>query len=306
MEVFISLLTKLIPLYIIIFLGFIAGKYLHAKKETLATILIYIIAPVIVFHGVITAKINLATLSLPVIFYIVCSFICIFFYWVAKSIWSDTTKNILAFAAGSGNAGYFGLPVAVAIFGENVLGIVALIILAFILYENSTGFFITARGNYTIKESLIKIAKLPAVYAFVIGLVLNLKGVTFGQIYFETISFFRGAYTVMGMMLIGLGLSDAKKYEFDLKFIATIFMAKFLFWPLIIFLVIILDNNLLRLYDPSIHKIMMLISSVPIAANTVAYATVLRAHPEKASVAVLLTTLFALFYIPLLTVNYLK
>jgi len=301
MEIFLNLLIKLIPLYIIIFLGFIVGRYFKAKKETLASILIYTIAPVIVFHGVVTTKIDLATLSLPVVFFVVCSFICLLYYQIAKKIWFDATKNILAFAAGSGNTGYFGLPVAVAIFGEKIIGFVALIILAFILYENTVGFFITARGRHTIKESLIKIVKLPAIYAFILGLLVNIYGFPLGQLYYEFINYFRGAYTVLGMMLIGLGLASVKKYEFDFKFIIIIFSAKFLLWPIIIFSLIVLDSYFLNLYSQSIHKIMMLISIVPIAANTVAYATILRAHPEKASLAVLMTTLFALFYIPLIT-----
>ncbi len=40
-------------------------------------------------------------------------------------------------------------------------------------------------------------------------------------------------------------------------------------------------------------------SIVPLAANTVAIATELKTYPEKASVAVLMSTLFALFFIPL-------
>ncbi len=64
--------------------------------------------------------------------------------------------------------------------------------------------------------------------------------------------------------------------------------------------VIIADNMVFRIYNPSIHKVMILMSIVPLAANTVAFATELKAQPEKASVAVLLSTLFALFYIPLI------
>jgi len=40
---------------------------------------------------------------------------------------------------------------------------------------------------------------------------------------------------------------------------------------------------------------------VPLAANTAAYAIGLRVHPDKAALAVLASTLFALFYIPLIT-----
>jgi len=42
-----------------------------------------------------------------------------------------------------------------------------------------------------------------------------------------------------------------------------------------------------------------LFSIFPIAANKVAFATELKVHPEKAALTVFLSTLFALFYIPL-------
>ncbi len=115
MIIYFTLISKLIPLYLIIFLGFLAGKYLKAQKETLASILIYIIAPIIIFHGVVSTPITLGIISIPILFFIVCSFMCLLFFSIAKKHWQDTTSNILAYMAGSGNAGYFGLPVAVAI-----------------------------------------------------------------------------------------------------------------------------------------------------------------------------------------------
>lgn len=299
MGIFLTLIAKLIPLYLIIFLGFIAGKYLNAKKETLASLLIYIIAPVIIFNGVVTTKINISSLSLPVLFFLLACFSSIVFYKLAKYIWKDTTSNILGFTAGTGNTGYFGLPVAYAIFSQDLIGLVVLSILGFVLYENSLGFFITARGHHTVKESLMKVLKLPTIYAFFLGLLVNLSGVHLGQIYTDMISSFRGAYTILGMMIIGLGLSGITSYKLDIKFTGVTFLAKFLWWPLLIYGVIIADSQIFNLYDASIHKIMILMATVPLAANTVAFATELKAQPEKASMAVLLSTLFALFYIPL-------
>lgn len=306
MELFINLLSKLIPLYIFILLGFIAGRFLKINKENIAKLLIYIIAPIIVFHGVVTTKLNLAVLSLPVIFFCLCSFICLASYIFARNLWKDETKNILAFAAGSGNAGYFGLPVAVTILGDKVLGLVAIIILAFILYENTVGFFITARGKHTPKESLKRIITLPAIYAFSLGIILNLSGAAFGPVYYNTVNYFRNVYIVLGMMLVGLGIGDVKEYKFDFKFISTIFAGKFIVWPLLMFLVIYLDSVLFRFYNNDIHKVMMLLSVMPIAANTVAFATILKTHPEKSAVAVALTTAFAIFYIPLMTIFFIK
>ena len=40
MDVFFLLLAKLLPLYALIALGYTAGRVLHAKKETVASLLI--------------------------------------------------------------------------------------------------------------------------------------------------------------------------------------------------------------------------------------------------------------------------
>lgn len=301
MTIFLTLLLKLIPLYITIALGFVAGKYLKVTKEAIAPLLIYIIAPIIIFNGVVTTTINLTSLSLPVLFFGLACLMCISFYGLSKLFWKDTSRNILAFTSGTGNTGYFGLPVAMVLFNKEQVGLVVLSVLGFVLYENSLGFFITARGNNTVADSIKKVLKLPTIYAFLLGLLVNLSHIPLGQIYADNIVNVRGAYTILGMMLIGLGLAGIKEYKFDLKFISVSFLAKFLVWPLLMLLVIGLDKLFLNLYGPEIQKVMILMSIVPLAANTVAFATELKAQPEKASLAVLLSTLFALVYIPLIT-----
>lgn len=306
MDIFIPLFLKLIPLYVIIFLGFISGKLLRVQKESIAPLLIYIIAPVIVFHGVFTTKIDVGMLSLPLIFYISASSICLFVFYIANKIWHDTTKNIVAFASGSSNSGYFGLPVAIAIFGDKVIGYVALMILGTILYESTVGFFITARGHHTVKESVLKVIKLPTVYAFIFALLCNVSGLYFGQIYLDTVGYFRGAYTILGMMMIGLGLSNIEKLVIDRSFLTLAFLSKFVLWPSIITLFIFLDGLTFHVFSPLIKNVMIIISIVPIAANTVAYASLLRVQPEKASIVVLFSTIFALFYIPLVVTLFIR
>jgi malate permease and related proteins len=298
MDVFFTLLVKLLPLYLIIGLGYIAGRFLKIQKETLASILVYILAPAIVFHGVVTTKLTPGILTLPFVFLFISSVLSLFVYWISKRFWNDTTRNILAFTAGSGNTGYFGLPVAIAIFGESVTGIVALIVLGIVLYENTVGFFVTARGRHTANESLLKIIRLPTVYAFILGLLVHVFGFKTNQLYMDTISYFRGAYTILGMMIIGVGLSGITRVAFDAVFILIAFFNKFLIWPIFIGGVVFLDMFVFHWYTPEIYRVMMLLSIVPLAANTVSYAALLKAQPEKAALAVLLSTFLALILIP--------
>lgn len=89
-------------------LGFVAAKYAAAQKETEAKLLIYIIAPAVVFYGTYTAHLDWANLSLPVLFSVIACILYLLFLKIGKRVYDcQPDKNILAFAAGSANAGYF-------------------------------------------------------------------------------------------------------------------------------------------------------------------------------------------------------
>lgn len=298
MQAFLVLIGKLVPLYLIIALGYLAARRLGTQKETVASLLIYIIAPIVVFQGAYAAQLNAATLSLPVLFFVIGCVLCGTFYLVSSGLWRDSTRNILAFTAGTGNTGYFGLPVLIALFSPDVLPAAVLSTLGLILYENSVGFFVVAKGRHTARESIGKILRLPSLYAFLLGIALNAAHVPLGSLYADVAQHFRGAYTVLGMMMIGLGLGGIRSFGLDGPFIGASFLAKFVAWPLIMLLIIALDRQMLHLYDPLTHRAMLVLSLTPLAANSVAFATELRAQPEKAAAAVLLSTFLALFLIP--------
>lgn len=299
MNIFTTILLKLIPLYLMIVLGFLATRTLKVSKEGIAKLLIYIIGPVVIFYGTYTVELNLANLTLPLLFFVISCLTCLIFLKVGSKVYGgDSTKNILAFTAGTGNTGYFGLPVVLGVLGEEAFSLAVLSILGIVLYENTLGFYITSKGNYTAKESLLKVVKLPTIYAFLIGLALNISTFDLGSLAVSTIESFKGSYTLLGMMLIGMGLSTVNRGHIDLKFLGLTFFAKFLIWPVLILSIIAFDNANLQFYNSQIHSILLLMSIVPLAANTVALATELKVHPDKASLSVLLSTLFALFYIP--------
>jgi malate permease and related proteins len=299
MEVFITLLLTLIPLYIIILLGYFSKRYLNVNKEAIANLLIYIIVPVVVFYGVSKAEINAGTLSIPILFFTIPSLISLLFYYIMGIFWKDIARNILSLTAGSANIGYFGLPVAVAIFGNEAISIISLALVGMSPYHNFLGFFLAARGNHTSKESLLKIIKIPIIYAFILGLFVNLLGINLGKIFESTANNFTGAFTILGMLLIGAALGGCKKFVFDAKFITISIIASFFVWPLFMWGAIHIDQNTLMIFNDGLYQIFMLLSIVPVGANVVAYATILDNNPEKISLAVLVNTLFALFYIPL-------
>ena len=303
--IFLLLLAKLFPLYILIFLGFLAGRVLQAKRETVAKLLLYIIVPAVNFYGAATVPLSGAVLTLPLVFWAVCVTTCVLAYAVARLLWRDTTKNILAYACGTGNNGYFGIPLVIMLFSQSAFGIAVVAGMGFLLYEVTLGFFIVARGNLTVSESLRKLFSLPILYAFVAGLAWNAAGFSMSPPLEDLLLSFRGAFTVLGMMLIGMGFSSLKHLFVDVRFLAVAFFFKFVLWPLTVLSIVAADRMFFHLFGAAVHDVMIVLSIVPLAANTVIFATELKVHPEKAASAVFLSTLFALIYIPILSAFFL-
>lgn len=305
MSIFFLLLLKIFPLYINIILGYFSTKLLHVQRESIANILIYILGPIVVFSATLSVKIDLSILFLPIFFYIFCSVIAFIALFVFKNTWNDATSNILAFSAGTGNTGYFGIPLAIIFFPPYLADIYIFTVLASLLYESTTGFYVTAKGNFTVKESINKMLKLPILYAFILGIALNLLGVGIPEEVSSYTAQFKGAYGILGMMMLGMGLVGLKRgSDLDVKFISITFILKFIFWPLAILGVIYLDRNFYMFLNEDLYKVMFLFSIVPLAGNTVTLAVLLNAKPEKASFTVLVSTIVSVLYIPIVLALY--
>ncbi|MFA9372976.1 MAG: AEC family transporter [Poseidonibacter sp.] len=305
MSIFFLLLLKIFPLYINIVLGYFSTKLLHVQRESIANILIYILGPIVVFSATLSVKIDLSILFLPIFFYVFCSVIAFIALFVFKNTWNDATSNILAFSAGTGNTGYFGIPLAIIFFPPYLADIYIFTVLASLLYESTTGFYVTAKGNFTVKESINKMLKLPILYAFILGIALNLLGVGIPEEVSSYTAQFKGAYGILGMMMLGMGLVGLKRgSDLDVKFISITFILKFIFWPLAILGVIYLDRNFYMFLNEDLYKVMFLFSIVPLAGNTVTLAVLLNAKPEKASFTVLVSTIVSVLYIPIVLALY--
>ena len=298
----IGFVLKILPLYFLVLLGYISGRYFNVSKETVANLLIFFIVPFVVLSGVWSSSFDGSLIYLPLLFFTLATVIGGIFFIVSGTLWKGSEKNVVAFAAASGNTGYFGLPLVLALFGPEYLSIAVLSTLGLILYENTIGYYMVARGSFDTKQAVMKLIALPAVYAFLLGVILLALTIPIGEGMATLFANFRGAYTVFGVMLIGIGLAGVTRNNIDLPFVVLAFTAKFLAWPVASISVILLDMQSFHLLDPSAYPVILALSIVPVASNTIAYATQFRAVPEKAAVAVVSTTLAALVYIPLFVV----
>ena len=300
LELATSLGFKILPLYITIMLGYLLVHIFHTKKEDIASLLIYLIGPVVIFIASYKVELNLSVAFLPLTLFALSSSLALLSLKFAKNFFHDNTKNILAFSAGTGNTGYFGIPLAIMLLNENLANIYIFTVLASLLYESTVGFFVVAKGHYSIKQSLLKVAKLPSLYALFLGLFFNLLHVKLSANLLDYLDYFKGTYAVLGMMMIGMGLKGLKNVGIDKMFISFAFGIKFIIYPLCALFIIWIDSSFFHFFSPELYKVIFIFSIVPMAGNTVAVASLLKVHPEKAALAVVLSAFISVFTIPIM------
>lgn len=305
MSVFLTLLGKILPLYFSILLGLFSTVFLKCDKESIAKILLFILAPIIVFNATLNVKLEASVIFLPIFFFLLSTIIAFISLSFFKKIYQDNTSNLLAFSTATGNTGNIGIPLAILFLEPSIVDVFIFTVLASLLYQNSVGYYITAKGNFTAKQSLIKVIKLPVLYAFLLGLILNIFGFKMPEIFLDYSDYLKGTYAILGMMFLGMGMEKIKTNgAFDKKFIFYSLFIKFVIWPVLILIFIYIDKNFLNFLNKDFYLLMFIFSIVPLAGNTVTVATLLDVKPEKISLAVFISTLVSLFYIPMMVYLY--
>jgi len=292
-----TLLSPLWTLLSFIGLGWLAARRLAIDPRPVATLLIYIIAPVTFFRGLLLGGPTLNYLLLTLTFFLLASLIAALINPLAKRFLSAPESALLAFSSGTGNTGYFGLPIAMLMLSPEGVTPYLFCVLGITLYEFTVGFYLSARGQFSVRESLAKIVRLPLIYAFLAALVLSGLNMTLPSALMESLAVFPATYTLLGMMIIGMTLGRVAIHEIDLRFLTGCVAVRYLLWPWLMLALVLLLQALTPL-SSDLALALLLLGVVPMAANVVVVAMELGIKPEKGALAVLATTLAAPLLIP--------
>lgn len=292
-----SLSQSLWMLLSFVALGWMASRHLRVDPRPIATLLIYIISPLTFFRGLTQGQPSADKLVLTGSVLLLATFLCLTVNAVASRFFAEQERALLAFSAGTGNTGYFGFPIALILLPSDGVTLYLFCMLGVSLYEFTVGFYISARGRFSVGESLSRLAKLPLIYAFMVGMLVSALGLQVPEAAVKGLDYFKYCFTVLGMMIIGMTLGRVTWRAFDPRFVAGCVLVRFLVWPLATALMAWLLRVSLGISD-SLVLAFLLIGAVPMAANVVVIAMELDIQPEKGAIAVLITTLAAPLLIP--------
>lgn len=296
--IFVIIFFKIISGFLSILIGFLAGKLHNVQRDSIASLLFYFIGPIVFGSAPMNLSLSISTIGITLVVFGILSTLGIFnYYWLGK-IWKDSHRNVLALSSTTTNCGYFMLPIVTSIFNEQILSIYMLCIIGAGLAESSIGFFLCARSLSSVKSTLLRVLKLPMFNAFLLGCFFSSIGIKIPDFLNDFMHNMRSAYSILGMTMVGLGLSSITKFEIDPKFTIAALIINFVVQPLGFCVFIALDIFVFKTYDINYYKCLFLISICPISANVIIVSSMINFSVQKIAPVVFISIIIELMLIP--------
>lgn len=286
-----EILLSLLGIYLFIAVGF-AAKYIFKEKiddRTITLLSVYFLQIFLTFWGLLKRPIDTELLFVPSVYLGITILSLILMIPLSKILFDEPKeRSIATVAALIGNTGNLGIPLGIALFGEESIPYTTLINLFNVFVVYTLGVFYYSRGEFSVRDSLINIVKLPILWAAMAAIGLNMIGYHPSEAVDKTLMM--GAYASMTMQLVlfGIYLYGIRLTEINLRLSVWIGGTKFILIPMIAFGVL----HYIPM-DATAKGILFLELLVPLAVANVNLASLYNCAPRTVTAQVFITsTLF--------------
>ncbi|MDO9303785.1 MAG: AEC family transporter [Sulfuricurvum sp.] len=285
-------LFSIFGIYLFIAVGF-GAKWTFKEKiddRTITLLSVYFLQIFLTFWGLLKRPIDTELLFAPALYLAITLISLLLMIPLARLLFHDTKeRSIATVAALIGNTGNLGIPLGIALFGEDSVPYLTLINLVNVFVVYTIGVFYYSRGEFSVRQSLLNIVKLPVLWAAMVAIALNLAGYHPSVAVDKTLMM--GAYASMTMQLVlfGIYLYGIKLTQINLRLTAWVNGTKFILIPVIAFAVLGMVEM-----SPMVKGILFLELIVPLAVANVNLASLYNCSPHSVTVQVFVTSVLFL------------
>jgi len=303
MDIFIYILTKdILPLVLIIIIGFLLSKKFNLDINTLSKINFYVYVPFFIFMQIYSTQLPkeiLKILVFVVILAIVNSIITTIVSRVRR--YEEGFKNAFTNSIMFYNSGNIGIPLITLIFssgpflinGKTPYLAVALttqivVLIVQNISTNTIGFFNAGKGNMRWQDSVKSILQMPTIY--MIPLAFILKALPFrleNMPIWPGLIYIKNGLISFALITLGAQLSKTKLSFTNIDVYISNFI-RLLGGPFIAFLIL----KVIGITGVTAQTL-VISSAIPTAVNTALIAVERNNHPDFASLAVMTSTLLS-------------
>ena len=293
---------NIIPIFVLIALGFILSKKFNLDVFTLSKLNFYLFIPSFMFVNLYTTTIDFAMVRV---------LICGIALLIANDIVGEIIARIRHYDVGLKNAfknsimytncGNIGVSLITLIFTSDIfvidgktpyldIAIAAQIVILLLqnITANTLGFFYAGRANFKAKDSIMKILEMPSIY--VIPLVFFFKGIHFDiatTVIWPALGYLKDGLVPIALLTLGVQLS---KTNFDFKNVdvhISVF-TRLVIGPILTMIFIYIFG-----FTGVIAQTLLIAYAVPTAVNIALIAVECNNYPDFASQSVMVSTVFS-------------
>ena len=290
-------LISILFVYIFILLGYLGKRIFKEEmnEKTLTLFSVYFLQPFVTVWGFSTAKLHAEHIYIPLLYLGIIFLLLLPTIIIARSLFADRKERAIFSIAGFvGNTGNIGIPLGLALFGEESVIYTTLINIANVLVVYGLGVYIYSRGSLSIRQSLVNILKIPIIPASAVAILINIYDIPLSD---QIREFFKmGAYggIVLQLFLLGTFLYGLKIYDIGKKLLIGTLSQKFIIVPL--FAMLILHLTDLPLF---VQAVIVMEMMTPLAVANINLASLYDCRPKDVATLILLSTLL---FVPMLFV----
>ena len=287
-----SIIFSISSLYIFIVLGYLAKMSFKEKidDKTITLINVYFLQVFLTFWGLLIRPIDVTLLYAPSIYLGIVAIVILIAAFVAKLLFESKKEySIATVAAIIGNTGNLGIPINIAIFGEESIPYTTVVNLVNVFVVYSIGVYYYSRGTFDSKTSLINIVKLPILWAAILAILLSIYEIKIHSSIMNMLMMGAYASMTMQLFLFGIYLYGTKIKEISKTLVIWVLTFKFILLPAVAFIVLVNIE-----LDPMIKGIIFIELMMPLAVANVNLASLYDCSPRVVTALVFLSSVLFL------------
>ena len=300
-----SIIFSILSIYVFIVMGYLAKMSFKEKidDKTITLINVYFLQVFLTFWGLLIRPIDVTLLYAPSIYLVIVVVALLISAFVAKFLFENKKEySIATVAAIIGNTGNLGIPINIAIFGEESIPYTTIINLVNVFVVYTIGVFYYSRGSFDTKTSLLNILKLPILWAATVAILLSVYRVEIHSSLMNMLMMGAYASMTMQLFLFGIYLHGSKIREISKKLVVWVMAFKFIILPLTAF-VILVNIEL----EPMVKGVLFIELMMPLAVANVNLASLYECKPKLTTALVFISSFIFLgvIFVAVEVLNYL-
>lgn len=212
MKIIAVLIDVILPVFIIIGIGAAAGRRLSLRAQTLSRSVLYIFSPALIFRSLFTTELTAEDAGQIVAFVLITTAVLGVIAWSTTRVlrFDIVQSNAFLLSVLLTNSGNYGLPVALFAFGDRGLERAVLFFVVTAVLVNTVGVYLAARGRATSATALLKVFRMPMIYAVALAFTLRVIGVrTLPDALFRPLDLLANAAIPVLLTVLGIELAEA-------------------------------------------------------------------------------------------------